>query len=66
LASSQQWQNLKASIKNLNPAIGAALAANRPQTGQPPPLTERAESLARPFVGQRKTAPGKDAGYFRR
>jgi hypothetical protein len=66
LAGSQEWQNFKAAIKNLNPVVGAALAGNRPQNGTPPPLTERAESLARPFVGQRKTAPGKEAGYFRR
>jgi hypothetical protein len=74
LASSQEWQNFKASLKNLNPAVGAALAAaNRPQEpsrGIIPrnmgEAMERAESLARPFVGQRKTAPGKDSGYFRR
>jgi hypothetical protein len=73
LASSQEWQNFKAALKNLNPAVGALTAANRsqePGRGIMPrnmgEATELAESLARPFVGQRKTAPGKDAGYFRR
>ena len=51
MARSQEWQKFKAAIKNLNQAVGAALAANRPQTGTPPSLTERAKSLARPVVG---------------
>jgi hypothetical protein len=66
LASSQEWQKFKAAIKKLNQAVGAALAANRPQTGTPPSLTERAERLARPVVGQRKTAPGNGTGHLRR
>lgn len=63
---SQKVENLKAAAANLNPAVGAATGYNRPQHGPPPTALERAASVLRPVVGQRKTPPGKDTGLIRR